>query len=500
MLGRAFLLMIAGAIGGLLAWAVVEPMAPPEMTLKPMQAPVINPDGSFNPGAEFGGTGTEGAVQERQATPPPAIPEDFEEAWKRFTGWFGLAAGLFIGVMLGLASGYIQGSRTHVLRGVALGAILGVVGGTLGVTMGNALFMALGGDPHGNPLSPQQLIARSLGWGMFGLLIGLAEGAVGRSVQRSFQGALGGLLGGLAGGVSFNVSAALLGPLAVTLTEGAGGGTIPRAVGLVCVGGFIGLFIGLVEGLARTAWLRLSLGRNEGKEWVVDAAQTFIGRSEMAHVPLFGDPNIAPMHALIQRQGQTYMLIDGGSPLGTYLNGQRVQQAPLFHGAQVAIGQNVLQFLMRMGSAPQRAAEQLRAQSHLLSGPQQPAGVPSGAPAGGPTGYAPAPYPQDSGNQTVAVQPAVAASSLVVTAGPLLGQRFQVVQPLEVGREAQGVALGFDSSASRRHASFAPAPGGLLVTDLGSTNGTFVNDQRVQTATIRPGDLVRIGVTTFRVE
>jgi pSer/pThr/pTyr-binding forkhead associated (FHA) protein len=36
--------------------------------------------------------------------------------------------------------------------------------------------------------------------------------------------------------------------------------------------------------------------------------------------------------------------------------------------------------------------------------------------------------------------------------------------------------------------------------DLGSTNGTYVNGQRVLSATLKPGDLVRIGATTFRVE
>ena len=95
---------------------------------------------------------------------------------------------------------------------------------------------------------------------------------------------------------------------------------------------------------------------------------------------------------------------------------------------------------------------------------------------------------------------APAALSLVGLSGPVTGHRFVVNGPFEIGREASGIALGFDTMASRRHASINPVPGGLSITDMGSTNGTFVNDARVQTAVVKPGDTVRFGGTTFRVE
>ncbi len=92
------------------------------------------------------------------------------------------------------------------------------------------------------------------------------------------------------------------------------------------------------------------------------------------------------------------------------------------------------------------------------------------------------------------------AASLLATNGPLSGQRFSVNSAIEAGRDAPGISLAFDQTASRRHASLSPLPGAIMLNDLGSTNGTFVNDQRVQTAVLKPGDVVRIGVTTFRVE
>ncbi len=47
--------------------------------------------------------------------------------------------------------------------------------------------------------------------------------------------------------------------------------------------------------------------------------------------------------------------------------------------------------------------------------------------------------------------------------------------------------------ASRRHAEIAGGPDGFTITDLGSTNGTFVNDQRIQKHELQAGDRIEIG-------
>jgi DNA-binding winged helix-turn-helix (wHTH) protein len=70
-----------------------------------------------------------------------------------------------------------------------------------------------------------------------------------------------------------------------------------------------------------------------------------------------------------------------------------------------------------------------------------------------------------------------------------------------LGREGPGVILLKSSTVSRRHASIAIAAGGAVVEDLGSKNGTYVNDRRVEAPTpVVDGDQVRIGslVFTFR--
>jgi DNA-binding NtrC family response regulator len=57
-----------------------------------------------------------------------------------------------------------------------------------------------------------------------------------------------------------------------------------------------------------------------------------------------------------------------------------------------------------------------------------------------------------------------------------------------------------DPNASRRHACFEVVELGLRVTDLGSTNGTFVDRTRVVEAILTGGETVRVGSTVFRIE
>src|SRR5690606_27757231 len=55
------------------------------------------------------------------------------------------------------------------------------------------------------------------------------------------------------------------------------------------------------------------------------------------------------------------------------------------------------------------------------------------------------------------------------------------------------------SGLSRHHAKLTPVAEGVMVEDLGSTNGSFVNGQRVQRALARPGDEVGFDRLRFRL-
>ena len=59
-----------------------------------------------------------------------------------------------------------------------------------------------------------------------------------------------------------------------------------------------------------------------------------------------------------------------------------------------------------------------------------------------------------------------------------------------------------DPGASRRHAEIRREDGSYVIIDLGSTNGTMVNGQRVSAVALNPGDMIQLGTTTltFRVD
>jgi class 3 adenylate cyclase len=75
----------------------------------------------------------------------------------------------------------------------------------------------------------------------------------------------------------------------------------------------------------------------------------------------------------------------------------------------------------------------------------------------------------------------------------------QVREPLEVGRECDGVLLG-DPQTSRRHARLEPRGSDVLVEDLGSTNGSYFDGERMTApCVLRSGNQVRVGDTTIEL-
>jgi len=90
--------------------------------------------------------------------------------------------------------------------------------------------------------------------------------------------------------------------------------------------------------------------------------------------------------------------------------------------------------------------------------------------------------------------------TLVVKKGAEPGARFEVTSELVLGRENADVTLN-DDQVSRRHAVVRPTDDGVEVEDLGSTNGTFVDEVRIAAATrVAPGGTVRVGNVTLSVE
>jgi pSer/pThr/pTyr-binding forkhead associated (FHA) protein len=89
---------------------------------------------------------------------------------------------------------------------------------------------------------------------------------------------------------------------------------------------------------------------------------------------------------------------------------------------------------------------------------------------------------------------------IVIVRGGPSGTRFDLHEDAILGRIDAGIKLD-DDEVSRYHAIVRVGDGGADITDLGSTNGTFVDGRRLTgRAALVDGSVVRVGQTELRVE
>ena len=94
-----------------------------------------------------------------------------------------------------------------------------------------------------------------------------------------------------------------------------------------------------------------------------------------------------------------------------------------------------------------------------------------------------------------------AAQQLLVTAGNLAGTTVGLAdQQITIGRATDATLVLTDDYASTRHARLFPQDGQWIVEDLGSTNGTYLDRQKVTQPTPGPlGVPIRIGKTVMEL-
>ena len=89
--------------------------------------------------------------------------------------------------------------------------------------------------------------------------------------------------------------------------------------------------------------------------------------------------------------------------------------------------------------------------------------------------------------------------ALIAIAGPLNGTTFPLEAPeVCIGRENSNHICVASAAVSRRHCMLRREPGGVVVHDLGSHNGTFINGSPASQQQLRHGDLLSIGDCCFR--
>ncbi|MFM7321979.1 MAG: FHA domain-containing protein, partial [Armatimonadota bacterium] len=232
------------------------------------------------------------------------------------------------------------------------------------------------------------------------------------------------------------------------------------------------------------AWLRVMTGRNEGKDHLLDLQEHVVGRSETADVPVYGDPAVARRHLIVRRAHGGWEAVDTGeSPDGFRVNDRRVAgTSPLKDGDRIGVGGRTLQFRVRATTSPTVAARR----------------EPGRAPA---TPTAAAPLPTAGVRTAMGAGAPGVAGRLTAVSGPHAGAVFPVSGTVEIGRDVGvAVSLPADRKASRRHATLTPSGDGWELVDNGSTNGTFVNGQRIQRLRLAPGDTLLVGETALRLD
>ena len=365
---------------------------------------------------------------------------DAIQSWVRMGTMLGAVIGLTIGACLVAAEEWHTRSASRILRRSLMGALAGVLGGALGGLDGQFTFTVI------QPINV--VAARCAGWALMGAGAGICPGFVSGSWKRAELGAFGGLIGGAAGGLLFDALA--------LITRSA---DLSRALGFVLVGAAIGIAVGCLEEIAKQYWVTVLTGSKEGRSYVLSKDQTTIGRDETLDIPLFGDSSVQRVHARIAKSGAGAHIRaeHPGSPV--VVNSQPVAEAPLSDNDTITIGKHRLRFRTRRLT--------------------QPASV--------------APSPQQE------VRPAN-ATMLQVVSGPHAGAAFPLSSAsMRVGRNPEcSISLPNDSQVSRQHARMIWDGASWRIEDCGSTNGVYVNGQRVSAQAIHPGDEITVGQSTLR--
>lgn len=271
------------------------------------------------------------SVEERSARERELAAQD---AWKDFlanTLFYGFA-GMLIAVCLAAAEPIIERNLTRATINAAVGAVLGMIGGVAVALLIHEVHGLILGGLDERATRGQQILAKSLEWGILGFFLAAAPGVLMGSFKRLLIGVLGGLIGGMLGGLLFV-------PLSERFGEAVG-----RLGGLVAIGTIAGVACGLLENAVKSGWIKVIKGAIAGKQFVLYRNPTYIGAHPSCHIYLFKDPAVGKRHAALHLTSVGVELED--LPLGTptRVNGQPIQRAILRDGDQVQVGKTLFQF------------------------------------------------------------------------------------------------------------------------------------------------------------
>lgn len=238
----------------------------------------------------------------------------------------GALAGILLGGGLGVVEGALNRSRHQMVLGMTAGIVAGFLGGALGLLVAEVTLTGIGGG----------LIGRSLGWMVFGAIVGTSEGLILRSRRKTYYGSLGGAIGGFLGGLTLE-----------TLTQKQMTQPEPWmiGIGLVILGALIGALIPVVEEALVRARLRVVTGVLEGRAFNLTKRITVLGSDERCDVYLPKDKGVRLRHAEIRQEGKAFTLYPSADNPVQVNNNFTARPCRLAHNDKVRLGSTLLLFV-----------------------------------------------------------------------------------------------------------------------------------------------------------
>ncbi|HEY6207574.1 MAG TPA: FHA domain-containing protein, partial [Gemmatimonadales bacterium] len=208
-----------------------------------------------------------------------------------------------------------------------------------------------------------------------------------------------------------------------------------------------------------------------GKQFTIPVGEVALGSDANCAIPLSG-AGVLPRHAVLEGQPDGQVVIRKGTPEAeVFVNGVRlgVEPTPLLHGDKLEVGGYELTFVDERRAGTTQFVEKVELPEAAASGGR-------GAPERAAT--------RNTGGRVVSLND---------------GREYVMGgAALVFGREAGCDVVVPETDVSRRHAEIVQTGQGYLLVDS-STNGTFVNEERVRgQRMLRRADVIRIGGQGFR--
>ncbi|HMO34942.1 MAG TPA: FHA domain-containing protein [Gemmatales bacterium] len=262
--------------------------------------------------------------------------------WQQLALSSGLIIGACIGLGLAVIEAIIDQSLIRFLRYGAVGIILGGLGGATGCYLGEWVnySIVVSAGATGKLAMVGTILARMLGWALFGAAVGICEGVAVLSHRKILYGLIGGSLGGALGGLLYGLLLVVLKPGESTYLWG-------QSLGLALLAALIGLLRALVEEAFKPATLRILQGWHEGREYPIIKDRTVLGREETVDILLLRDMAVMKQHALLKRSSDRFFLQRlHGSPQDTRVNDVLVEdEIEIKTGDRIQLGATTLRFI-----------------------------------------------------------------------------------------------------------------------------------------------------------